>query len=62
MAGKEENGGKGKVPPRPGASRPSVPKRPTAKAGGFGTGKPGPITRRVLAEFRKRVLVEGTRI
>jgi branched-chain amino acid aminotransferase len=28
----------------------------------IGTGKPGPITRRVLAEFRKRVLTEGTRI
>ncbi len=28
----------------------------------IGTGKPGPVTRRVLAEFRKRVLVEGTRI
>lgn len=28
----------------------------------IGNGKPGPITHRVLAEFRKRVLVEGTRI
>lgn len=28
----------------------------------IGDGKPGPITRRVLAEFRRRVLVEGTRI
>jgi branched-chain amino acid aminotransferase len=28
----------------------------------IGTGKPGAITRKVLAEFRKRVLVEGTRI
>jgi branched-chain amino acid aminotransferase len=28
----------------------------------IGTGRPGPITRKVLAEFRKRVLVEGTRI
>jgi branched-chain amino acid aminotransferase len=28
----------------------------------IGTGRPGPITRQVLAEFRKRVLVEGTRI
>jgi branched-chain amino acid aminotransferase len=28
----------------------------------IGTGLPGPITRKVLAEFRKRVLVEGTRI
>ena len=27
-----------------------------------GTGKPGPITNRVLAEFRQRVLIEGTRI
>jgi branched-chain amino acid aminotransferase len=27
-----------------------------------GTGKPGPITNRVLAEFRRRVLTEGTRI
>lgn len=27
-----------------------------------GDGKPGPITNRVLAEFRKRVLTEGTRI
>jgi branched-chain amino acid aminotransferase len=28
----------------------------------IGTGKPGPITRRVLEAFRRRVLVEGTRI
>jgi len=28
----------------------------------IGTGRPGPINRRVLEEFRKRVLVEGTRI
>jgi branched-chain amino acid aminotransferase len=28
----------------------------------IGTGKPGPITQRVLGAFRKRVLVEGTRI
>ena len=28
----------------------------------IGTGKPGPVTQRVLAAFRKRVLVEGTRI
>jgi branched-chain amino acid aminotransferase len=28
----------------------------------IGTGKPGPLTKRVLEEFRKRVLVEGTRI
>ena len=28
----------------------------------IGTGKPGPVTRRVLAAFRQRVLVEGTRI
>lgn len=28
----------------------------------IGVGKPGPITKRVLAEFRRRVLVEGTRI
>lgn len=28
----------------------------------IGTGKPGPITQRVLEEFRRRVLVEGTRI
>jgi len=28
----------------------------------IGTGKPGPFTQRVLAAFRKRVLVEGTRI
>jgi hypothetical protein len=61
MAGKEENGGKGKVPPRPGASRPSVPKRPTAKAGGFGTGKPGrPVprasARRAVQQRRQRNL------
>jgi branched-chain amino acid aminotransferase len=28
----------------------------------IGSGKPGPITKRVLEAFRKRVLVEGTRI
>jgi branched-chain amino acid aminotransferase len=28
----------------------------------IGNGKPGPITQRVLAAFRRRVLVEGTRI
>jgi branched-chain amino acid aminotransferase len=28
----------------------------------IGDGKPGPITKRVLAEFRKLVLVDGTRI
>ena len=28
----------------------------------IGDGKPGPVTSRVLAEFRQRVLVEGTRI
>jgi branched-chain amino acid aminotransferase len=28
----------------------------------IGDGKPGPVTRRVLAAFQKRVLVEGTRI
>jgi len=28
----------------------------------IGSGKPGPVTQRVLAEFRKRVLVEGTRL
>ena len=28
----------------------------------IGTGRPGPITQRVLAAFRQRVLVEGTRI
>jgi branched-chain amino acid aminotransferase len=28
----------------------------------IGSGKPGPITQRVLASFRQRVLVEGTRI
>jgi len=28
----------------------------------IGSGRPGPVTQRVLAEFRKRVLVEGTRI
>ena len=27
----------------------------------IGSGKPGPITGRVLTSFRKRVLVEGTR-
>jgi hypothetical protein len=28
----------------------------------IGTGRPGPITQRVLAAFRQRVLVDGTRI
>ena len=28
----------------------------------IGTGKPGPLTQKVLAAFRRRVLVEGTRI
>ncbi len=28
----------------------------------IGTGKPGPITQRILASFRRRVLVEGTKI
>jgi branched-chain amino acid aminotransferase len=28
----------------------------------IGTGKPGPVTQRVLAAFKQRVLVEGTRI
>jgi branched-chain amino acid aminotransferase len=28
----------------------------------IGSGKPGPVTKKVTAEFRKRVLVEGTRI
>ena len=28
----------------------------------IGTGKPGPITQKILAAFRKRVLIEGTRI
>jgi branched-chain amino acid aminotransferase len=28
----------------------------------IGSGRPGPITQQVLAAFRKRVLVEGTRI
>jgi branched-chain amino acid aminotransferase len=28
----------------------------------IGTGKPGPITQQVLASFRRRVLIEGTRI
>lgn len=37
---------------------------PTVKLDGreIGNGKPGPITQRVLAAFRQRVLVEGTRI
>ncbi len=61
MAGKEDTGGKGKVPPRPGVSRPSVPKRPTAKAGGFGTGKPSrPVARtsarRAVQQRRQRNL------
>jgi branched-chain amino acid aminotransferase len=28
----------------------------------IGDGKPGPVTNRVLAEFRRRVFIEGTRI
>jgi branched-chain amino acid aminotransferase len=28
----------------------------------IGTGRPGPVTQRVLAAFRRRVLVEGTRL
>jgi branched-chain amino acid aminotransferase len=28
----------------------------------IGTGRPGPVTQRLMAEFRKRVLTEGTRI
>ncbi len=54
MAGTQQTGGKaGKVPPRPGTSRPSVPKRPTAKAAGYGTGKPArPVPR---ASARKAV-------
>jgi branched-chain amino acid aminotransferase len=28
----------------------------------IGTGKPGPVTRTMMAEFKKRVLIEGTRI
>ena len=37
---------------------------PVAKLDGreIGAGKPGPITHRVLASFRRRVLVEGERI
>lgn len=37
---------------------------PVSKLDGrvIGSGKPGPITQRVLAAFRRRVLVEGTRI
>ena len=37
---------------------------PTVKLDGrvIGTGRPGPITQRVLEAFRKRVLVDGTRI
>jgi branched-chain amino acid aminotransferase len=37
---------------------------PVSKLDGreIGTGKPGPITQKVLASFRRRVLVEGTRI
>src|SRR5580658_3679662 len=62
MAGKEDTGGKGKIPPRSGVSRPSVPKRPTAKAAGaFGTGKPGrPVprtsARRAVQQRRQRNL------
>ena len=37
---------------------------PTVKLDGrtIGDGRPGPVTRRVLEAFRRRVLVEGTRI
>lgn len=37
---------------------------PTVKLDGrvIGSGKPGPVTQQVLAAFRQRVLVEGTRI
>lgn len=37
---------------------------PTVKLDGreIGTGKPGPITQRILTAFRARVLVDGTRI
>jgi branched-chain amino acid aminotransferase len=37
---------------------------PTVKLDGreIGDGRPGPITKRVLEAFRKRVLVEGTRL
>ncbi len=37
---------------------------PVSKLDGreIGTGKPGPVTQKVLAAFRRRVLVEGTRI
>jgi len=28
----------------------------------FGEGKPGPVTKKVLDSFRKRVRTEGTRI
>jgi branched-chain amino acid aminotransferase len=28
----------------------------------IGTGRPGPVTQRILADFRRRVLTEGTRI
>ncbi|HUC14208.1 MAG TPA: DUF929 family protein, partial [Acidimicrobiales bacterium] len=61
MASTQQTGGKGKVPPRPGVSRPSVPKRPTAKAGGYGTGKPSrPVprssARRAVQQRRQRNL------
>jgi uncharacterized protein DUF929 len=61
MAGTQQTSGKGKVPPRPGVSRPSVPKRPTAKAGGYGTGKPSrPVprssARRAVQQRRQRNL------
>lgn len=37
---------------------------PVSKLDGreIGTGKPGPITQQVLASFRRRVTVEGTKI
>jgi branched-chain amino acid aminotransferase len=28
----------------------------------IGTGKPGPLTKQILASFRRRALVEGTKI
>lgn len=63
MAGTQQAGGKGgKVPPRPGGSRPSVPKRPTpAKPGSYGPGRPGrPVprasARRAVQQRRQRNL------
>jgi branched-chain amino acid aminotransferase len=37
---------------------------PVSKLDGrdIGTGKPGPVTQRILASFRRRVVAEGTRI